>query len=66
MKSDNRTRLICFKTLPCGVREKFGVVVMTQNVAAAEKRYSSEGYLIWQEVMEHAESSIKRRTKCKE
>ena len=42
----NRTTLFCTKKLPCGVLEKFEVVVKSQIKEEAKKRYESIGYRV--------------------
>ncbi len=46
MKAINRVMFVCFKKLPCGILERFSVIVMAQDEAAAKKKYESEGYTV--------------------
>ena len=47
MKSTGRVRLYCAKRLPCGVIDRFTVVVMTAKKDAAKKEYESQGYKVY-------------------
>lgn len=44
MKKIGRTKIVCYKKLPCGVWDIFKVVVKTADKSEAVKNYQSMGY----------------------
>lgn len=46
MKIVGRVKLFCYKKLPCGVIDRFEVIVSEKDESAARARYSSMGYKV--------------------
>ena len=46
MKVFGRKRIYCSKKLPCGVWERFCVVVSSSDYDASKKNYESQGYKV--------------------
>jgi len=46
MKSKGRVKLTCFKKLPCGVIDRFTVMVLVDKKDAAKKEYEAQGYKV--------------------
>ncbi len=47
MKLFGRKPIYCTKKLPCGVLDKFRVVVKTSDYDSAKKKYESMGYTVY-------------------
>ena len=46
MKSKGRVKLTCIKKFPCGVLDKFKVIVTVDKKDAAKKEYEAQGYKV--------------------
>lgn len=46
MKAKGRVKLYCVKILPCGVLDRFSVVVMESKKDAAKREYKAQGYKV--------------------
>lgn len=44
MKKEGRVTLLCSKNLPCGVVDRFSVVVAEKSKSEAKNKYKSMGY----------------------
>lgn len=47
MRGYGRKKIYCSKKLPCGVYERFWVVVASADYDAAKKKYESQGYAVY-------------------
>lgn len=53
MKKHNRVRILVFKILPCGVKDRFEVIVNKNDLSSAKQKYESIGYFVkelWESV----------------
>ncbi len=46
MKRVGRIKLFCYKKLPCGVVDRFEIVVSEKDESAARAKYTAMGYTV--------------------
>ncbi len=46
MKRAGRVKLFCYKKLPCGVIDRFEVIVSEKDESAARAKYATMGYKV--------------------